>query len=361
MTMDRMQWFKWWDGTAADPKLRMIAEACKMPVASVLGIWGYLLEKASRSSDRGVIPADLDMELMAYTLQLSEADIETVRNGMKRSGLVTETGSISKWEDRQAKREKYEPVGSSTHRVKAFRDRQKSAGNNDLGGGSGGNCDVTVETDETAGNGRKRHKKKNKSREDIKPKPSSSSSDDGATPKPFDRFWLDYPRKVGKQAAQKAWSKLKPNAALLDAILEAIAAQKDGADWKRDAGEYIPHPSTWLNGGRWLDEVRTYVPPAIRRSNDAWWESKEAMEAKGRSINPPVLPLPGDTMGSYKRRIQEAIERGDAPPLQAMPTPYVPPAPAGGESVLTPEQHAARRAEVLALVGSRRPAPTGVA
>lgn len=360
-TMERMPWFKWWDGTCADAKLRMLAEEAHIPVASVLGVWAYLLEKASKSADRGVI-VDIDLPLMAYVLQMPAADIETVRNGMKRYGLVTETGVVSKWEERQAKREKYEPSGSSTKRVQALRAREKAKQNKGLGEVGEGDDDVTDVTDETAGNGTKRHKKKRKKKkEDIKPKPSSSSGDDGATPKPFDRFWSAYPRKVGKMAAQKAWIKIKPDTELVDTILAAITAQLEGADWKRDDGEFIPHGSTWLNGGRWMDEVRPYVAPAVRRANDPWWESKEAMEAKGRSLNPQVLPLVGDTMGSYRRRIQEAIERGDAPAPIAKPTVYVPPAPVGGESVLTTEQQAARRAEMLALVGSRKHATAGAA
>ena len=27
------------------------------------------------------------------------------------------------------------------------------------------------------------------------------------------------------------------------------------AQWQRDNGQYIPHPATWLNQGRWDDEL----------------------------------------------------------------------------------------------------------
>lgn len=359
-TMERMPWFKWWDGTCADAKLRMLAEEVRIPVASVLGVWAYLLEKASKSADRGVI-VDIDLPLMAYVLQMPAADIETVRNGMKRYGLVTETGVVLKWEERQGKREKYEPSGSSTKRVQALRAREKAKQNNGLGEAGEDGEGETDETDETAGNGTKRHKKKRKSREDIKPKPPSSSGDDGAAPKPFDRFWSAYPRKVGKMAAQKAWAKIKPDTELVDTILVAIAAQLEGADWKREAGEFIPHPATWLNGGRWLDEVRPFVEKTPRNPHGAWWETKESMEAMGKSLNPPVLALLGDTVGVFKRRINDALERAGRPEQKREPTPYTPPAPAGGESILTAEQQAARRTEMLALVGSRKHAVAGAA
>jgi hypothetical protein len=71
----------------------------------------------------------------------------------------------------------------------------------------------------------------------------------------FDRFWESYPRKAGKGAARKAWGKIKPTAELHSRIIEAIAKQKKSSQWQRDNGQYIPNPSTWLNEGRWEDEL----------------------------------------------------------------------------------------------------------
>ena len=36
--------------------------------------------------------------------------------------------------------------------------------------------------------------------------------------------------------------------------LTAIAAQRESQAWTKDAGQFIPNPSTWLNQGRWQDE-----------------------------------------------------------------------------------------------------------
>ena len=71
----------------------------------------------------------------------------------------------------------------------------------------------------------------------------------------FAEFWSAYPLKKAKATAEKAWAKLKPSADLQAAILSAIAAHKLSADWQRDGGQYIPHPTTWLNQRRWEDEV----------------------------------------------------------------------------------------------------------
>lgn len=70
----------------------------------------------------------------------------------------------------------------------------------------------------------------------------------------FETFWSAYPRKVGKDAARKAFGKRKPDEALLRVMLEAVAVQAQSPTWTKDGGQFIPHPSTWLNEGRWQDE-----------------------------------------------------------------------------------------------------------
>jgi len=69
--------------------------------------------------------------------------------------------------------------------------------------------------------------------------------------KDFLEFWECYPRKVGKRAAFKAWKRLKSELPPLDALIDAINRQRASPQWREG---YIPHPSTWLNQGRWEDE-----------------------------------------------------------------------------------------------------------
>lgn len=68
----------------------------------------------------------------------------------------------------------------------------------------------------------------------------------------FDAFWLNYPKKVGKDAARKAFSKVKVP---VETLLTAIEQQKCSRQWQEDGGQYIPNPATWLNQGRWQDEL----------------------------------------------------------------------------------------------------------
>ena len=44
----------------------------------------------------------------------------------------------------------------------------------------------------------------------------------------------------------------------MDVLIAAIERQKQSQQWIKDDGQYIPNPATWLNQGRWEDEV---TPP----------------------------------------------------------------------------------------------------
>lgn len=70
----------------------------------------------------------------------------------------------------------------------------------------------------------------------------------------FAQFWEVYPKKRDKARARKAFDKLKPDQALLDQILAALAWQTKTTDWIKDGGQYIPLASSYLTARRWEDE-----------------------------------------------------------------------------------------------------------
>lgn len=100
----------------------------------------------------------------------------------------------------------------------------------------------------------------------------------------FERFWSAYPRHTDKQAAAKAFAKLDPDEAQLTTMLQAIERQKQSAQW-RDGERFIPHPSTWLNGRRWEDDLKPDKPrPQVsaqdyeqRQYSREYWEKQDAM------------------------------------------------------------------------------------
>ena len=71
----------------------------------------------------------------------------------------------------------------------------------------------------------------------------------------FETFWQEYPKKIGKGAAKKAFEKARLGGVTLESLVTAVRRQKCGSQWSKDDGQYIPHPATWLNQERWEDEV----------------------------------------------------------------------------------------------------------
>lgn len=72
-------------------------------------------------------------------------------------------------------------------------------------------------------------------------------------PGAFEQFWAVYPKKVGKRAAQKAFQNAQ-NRPRIDDLLKAIERAMKSEQWRKDGGQFIPNPATWLNQGRWDDE-----------------------------------------------------------------------------------------------------------
>lgn len=98
----------------------------------------------------------------------------------------------------------------------------------------------------------------------------------------FTEFWNLYPRKVGKDAASRAFAKIKRPSETMGAIRSALAWQVESEQWTKNAGQYIPNPATYLNQGRWADEPpRSTSPPAMTavgqraaKAADRWLEGE---------------------------------------------------------------------------------------
>ena len=102
----------------------------------------------------------------------------------------------------------------------------------------------------------------------------------------FDRFWEAYPKKVAKEVARKAFEKVSPDEVLLAVILKAIDAQKSTAQWTKDNGEFIPHPSTWLNQARWEDKVQ---PGGKRVGFQAYDQTDQWQDTTYDRVGPDLL------------------------------------------------------------------------
>ncbi len=80
----------------------------------------------------------------------------------------------------------------------------------------------------------------------------------------FKIFYGNYPKKVAKREAEKAWHQLwedsksdyyvsQLNNETMNVIMAAINKQKLQSAWQDK--NFIPHPATWLRNRRWEDEV----------------------------------------------------------------------------------------------------------
>jgi hypothetical protein len=89
-------------------------------------------------------------------------------------------------------------------------------------------------------------------------------------PDEFELFWSIYPRKVGKLVAQKALKNALKSAKLKD-IIDAV---RSFSDLNKDKDkQFIPHPATWLNAGRWMDETDKPKPQTTTKEEwDAVWK-----------------------------------------------------------------------------------------
>lgn len=93
----------------------------------------------------------------------------------------------------------------------------------------------------------------------------------GSSPAGFDAFWADYPNKVGKAVASKAFQQARQRAPI-ETIMAGLAryvAKTDDRPWC--------NPATWLNQDRWDDQPaaapQSRGQPPPRRANpvsDAW-------------------------------------------------------------------------------------------
>ena len=138
-----------------------------------------------------------------------------------------------------------------------------------------------------ASNARKSGKQK-ASRGLAKASPPSSSSSSSSTSvvlsskeherERFDAFWRVYPKKVGKDAAWKAWQLRHLSDDLAAVVIAALAWQVQQDNWLIDGGRFVPNPATWINQGRWQDEPST-TPKVNDRTLAAMTATREFLDS----------------------------------------------------------------------------------
>jgi hypothetical protein len=212
------RWFRLDDDVINDPKILLLPEAMRW-------IWVAFLCIASKNS--GQLPSN---EIIALSLRVKPTKSAEYLTRLVIAGLIdkTETGfAPHNWNARQYKSDVTDPTAPS--RQKAYRDRIKNR-----------NATVTDERPHT-----ETHTHTQTEKKETREVALSS-----AEPSDFDAFWDEWPNKVGKPAALKAFnSAVKRGAGLWDI--------QDGLrNYIRDKPPDRPwlNPATFLNQNRWEDQ-----------------------------------------------------------------------------------------------------------
>jgi hypothetical protein len=214
-----MQWFRFYHEALDDPKVQTLdGDSFKS--------WVNLLCLCAKQDG---LPRSIND--IAFALRMTTDGCQTVLQRLSSAGLLDKVSggvdgmhyAIHSWEKRQYKSD------SSTDRVKRFRERSSNGSETVIE--TRPDTETDTDTEQI-----KKHTKK---------KPPSV---DG-----FDLFWNEYPRKVGRGLAVKAWSKAIAKT-LPATIMDGLNQWKRSKDFPSEE-KYIPHATTWLNAERWLDQI----------------------------------------------------------------------------------------------------------
>lgn len=166
-----------------------------------------------------------------------------------------------------------------------------------------------------------------------------SSSPTGEKPdSDFLEFYHIYPHKVGKDAAQKAYhralkAKGVTHAVLIDGAERLAAAHAAAGTEKR----FIPHPATWLNGGRWKDDLS-----GITQRRNATQPAANARGSQFNAVMAAAAELIEESGGNLDNGQSGLPQWGmDAPPglpdpdraRSALPEPFDRSDPASGPTI----------------------------
>lgn len=83
------------------------------------------------------------------------------------------------------------------------------------------------------------------------PSPTEGARED------FETWYAAYPKKRGPRKARAKWVSLRRSGELppIEDMLAKLAEQRKSHDWTKEDGRYVPNPATYLEQGRWDDEV----------------------------------------------------------------------------------------------------------
>jgi hypothetical protein len=266
------RWLRWYDGSVRDGKFRIVADECGETVATVIGVWASILEDASMSNPRGNISHDIDWHAMYLDIapelvaNIWDAMVKTEilerfgteKNASEQFGTAgtdeTRLGTkivlrVKNWDRRQYETDAKDPTAKE--RKKRWKQPHSETPFQPV-------PDRSAERSGTPESKTESESESESKRQSPPPEagapplqPTGNRQRGGAAAAPgFAEFWLAYPKKVCKPAAERAFKQAIKRASL-EVMLAALNVQKK--TWHDP--QYIKYPAKWLNNDCWNDEV----------------------------------------------------------------------------------------------------------
>jgi hypothetical protein len=270
------RWFRFYDGALDDPKVQSLP-------GDLFKTWVNLLCVASRNG--GCLPVDqLPFFLRSDPHYISEA-IER----LKERGLIDCVDEYHlaphNWDGRQFKSDTEDPTAAE--RMRRYRASRRNGNASESNTARNDAVTVTVPRTETEADTEKKDIVRAKGKTKIE-----------ETTDHFEIWYSAYPLHKGRGAALRAYKAaiLKTEIDVLLFAAKAYAKQMHGRE-----KNFIPHPATWLNGQRWLDEDLQPPKPQEPTSNGGVYVvyGSDAGDAWERDYRLRGKIPPRDTRGGW--------------------------------------------------------------
>jgi hypothetical protein len=229
-----MKWFKHDSDSSNDAKLKKLRLKYG---AQGYGIYWYCLELIARNVEKHNLTFELehDAELIADDFKLSSDLVQHIMTYMVELGLFEESNGMITCLKMASRTDEY--TQKLLQSIKKYPDNITTLSAQSL------TKSVLIE--------------ENRIEEIILDKKEKTIKTE-VLEDYFEDFWYKYPKKVGKEAARKAWNKATPD---IIKVIDAINWQRETKQWQAEDGKYIPNPATYLNQGRWMDEAPEQAAP----------------------------------------------------------------------------------------------------
>ena len=229
-------------GTLDKMKFMVLKKLLGLPKYHVIGLLEGLWYLTATNAPDGAIGKFSDIEIAAWLEW--EGEPEILVEAFIKAGFLDRCSEhrlvIHDWEDHAPQHVK----GNIAKHNKSFAKAKNEEAPSDIpigisqGGSLGNLLDTVLETP---------------SKPNLT-KPIKTLAQKSLRGEAFEKFWKAYPKKKSKGDAEKAFAKINPNEQLLATMIATIERAKTSDDWRKDDGQYIPFPATWLRDRRWEDE-----------------------------------------------------------------------------------------------------------